>query len=122
MSKKSNTINLRSYHISPRNIYLRVNSLRLRYHPRKSRKRGVRGRQKVRPNIKLRELISPAQNSQKLVQNILIDITNNFKLILLTLLFKSLFFKTNLNCSYFLLIYFQSLRNGASVNMFHQKR
>ena len=27
----------------------------------------------------------------------------NFKLILLTLLFKSLFFKTNLNCSYFLL-------------------
>ena len=28
----------------------------------------------------------------------------NFKLILLTLLFKSLFFKTNLNCSYFLLL------------------
>ena len=28
----------------------------------------------------------------------------NFKLILLTLIFKSLFFKTNLNCTYFLLL------------------
>ena len=44
----------------------------------------------------------------------------NFKLILLTLLFKSLFFKKNLNCSFFCyLIYFQSLRIGASVNMFY---
>ena len=33
-----------------------------------------------------------------------IDITVNFKLVLLTLLFKSLFLKTNLNCSYFLLL------------------
>ena len=47
---------------------------------------------------------------------------NWFNLILLTLLFKSLFFKTNLNCSNVLLIYLQSLHSGASVNMFYQKR
>ena len=35
---------------------------------------------------------------------ILIDITINFKLILLTLTFKSLLFRTNLNCGYILLL------------------
>ena len=70
-------------------------------------------------------LISPIQNSQLLSPRNYFNSYNriNFKLILLTLLFKSLFFKKNLNCSFFCyLIYFQSLCNGASVNMFYQKR
>ena len=49
-------------------------------------------------NIKLHELILSKQNSQQLLYNII-----NFKLILLTLLFNSLFFQANLHCSYFLL-------------------
>ena len=59
-------------------------------------KGSLRGWWKARPNIKLRELISPAQNSQirAKLSGIYFNWYNkiNLKFILLTLLFKSLFF------------------------------
>ena len=84
-------------------------------------KGGLGGRWKARPNISFVGWYRPPKilNSlSKIYFNWYYRI--NFKLILLNLLFKSLFFKRNLNCSFFCyLIYFQSLRIGASVNMFY---
>ena len=76
-----------------------------RYHPCKSRKRGLAQVMKSLPKYKVVWAdITHAKFSKAHPEFILIDITVNFKLILLSLLFKSLFFKTNLNCSYFLLL------------------
>ena len=57
---------------------------------------------KAHPNIKLRGLLKILNSLSRIYFNWYNRV--NFKLILLTLLFKSLFFKTNLNCSYFLLL------------------
>ena len=68
-------------------------------------KGGLRGRWKARPNISCVGWYRPPKilnSSSRIYFNWYNRI--NFKLILLTLLFKSLFFKTNLNCSYFLLL------------------
>ena len=83
------------------------------------------GRQwKACPKVKLHGLIAPTQilnSSSRIHFNWFNRI--HFKLILLTLLFKSLFFKTNLKWSYILLPdNFQALCNGVSVNLFYQKR
>ena len=88
---------------------------------RANEKGGLGGRWKARPNISCMGWYCPPKILNSL-SRIYFNWYNriNFKLILLTLLFKSLFFKKNLNCSFFCyLIYFQSLRIGASVNMFY---
>ena len=96
-----------------------------RYYLHKLRKRrGFCRPWKSHPNIKLHELISP---TQKIHSSPIIYFNwynrINFKLILLTLLFKSLFLRQIFYPATFCyLIYFQSLHNGASVDMFYQKR
>ena len=62
--------------------------------PKNQEKGGLHGRLKAHPNKKLHGLILPVKILIAHPEFILIDITINFKLIFLTLLFKSLFFKT----------------------------
>ena len=83
-------------------------------------KGGLGGRWKARPKVKLRGLISPAPNSKQLVQNNF----NWFNIINLDwFFFLTLDFKTNLTCSYVLLLDKVSvIMQWASVNMLYQKR
>ena len=71
---------------------------------------GLDGRLKAHPKVKLRGLISP-HKILNISSRIHFDWFNriHFKFILLTLLFKYLFFETNLNCSYALLLDLSSI-------------
>ena len=95
---------------------------RPRYHPWKSRKRRLGWVMKSPPKVKLRGLwYRPCKILISLLR-IHLNWFNriNFKLILLTLLFKSFFLKTNLNWSYVLLLdIFSIITQWASVNKFY---
>ena len=86
------------------------------YHPCKSRKRRLR--QAMKSPSKGKAAWANISSSSRINFNWF-----NIRLILLTLDFKSLIFKTNLNCSYILLLVIVSITTQwASVNMLYQKR